>query len=169
MEVLHEHEKKIRAGGDPASAGKSIHTVRNRRHDFLHSRLQGGILGPESARLHWSGRLPQARLQHGSPGLRAGPQHHQAHSAGSQVSGRASRGCPGRRAPAEGGNTGWLPVSGKTARRMRREILCLQQQMAFLKKVMRLHDKPGKQPWTVPEDGSRPSRKRRRTRRTFSP
>ena len=24
----------------------------------------------------------------------------------------------------------------------RREILCLQQQMAFLKKVMRLHDKP---------------------------
>jgi hypothetical protein len=25
---------------------------------------------------------------------------------------------------------------------MRREILCLQQQMAFLKKVMRLHDKP---------------------------
>ena len=32
--------------------------------------------------------------------------------------------------------------SVEAARRMRREILCLQQQMAFLKKVMRLHDKP---------------------------
>ena len=32
--------------------------------------------------------------------------------------------------------------SDEAARRMRREILCLQQQMAFLKKVMRLHDKP---------------------------
>ena len=31
----------------------------------------------------------------------------------------------------------------EAARRMKREILCLQQQMAFLKKVMRLHGKPG--------------------------
>ena len=34
--------------------------------------------------------------------------------------------------------------SDEAARRMQREILCLQQQMAFLKKVMKLHDKPGK-------------------------
>ena len=33
-------------------------------------------------------------------------------------------------------------IRREAARRMRREILCLQQQMAFLKKVMRLHDKP---------------------------
>ena len=33
--------------------------------------------------------------------------------------------------------------SDEAARRMKREILCLQQQMAFLKKVMRLHGKPG--------------------------
>ena len=32
--------------------------------------------------------------------------------------------------------------SDKAVRRMQREILCLQQQMVFLKKVMRLHDKP---------------------------
>lgn len=32
--------------------------------------------------------------------------------------------------------------SDKAVRRMQREIVCLQQQMAFLKKVMRLHDKP---------------------------
>ena len=32
--------------------------------------------------------------------------------------------------------------SDEAARRMQREILCLQQQMAFLKKVMKLHDKP---------------------------
>lgn len=34
--------------------------------------------------------------------------------------------------------------SDEAARRMQREILCLQQQMTFLKKVMKLHDKPGK-------------------------
>ena len=33
--------------------------------------------------------------------------------------------------------------SDEVARRMKREILCLQQQMAFLKKVMQLHGKPG--------------------------
>ena len=59
--------------------------------------------------------------------------------------------------------------SVEAARRMRREILCLQQQMAFLKKVMRLHDKPEQLSWTVPENGSRPSRRRWRTGRTSSP
>lgn len=45
--------------------------------------------------------------------------------------------------------SGWDCRTGRSdapndeaARRMRQEILCLQQQMAFLKKVMRLHDKP---------------------------
>ncbi len=33
-------------------------------------------------------------------------------------------------------------ISGEAARRMQREIVRLQQQMAFLKKVMKLHDKP---------------------------
>ncbi len=31
-------------------------------------------------------------------------------------------------------------ISDGTVRRMQREIVCLQQQMAFLKKVMKLHD-----------------------------
>ena len=31
--------------------------------------------------------------------------------------------------------------SGEAAKRMQREIVCLQQQMAFLKKVMKLHEK----------------------------
>ena len=45
----------------------------------------------------------------------------------------------------EDGQTGAAAASSdETARRMQREIVCLQQQMAFLKKVMRLHDKPGK-------------------------
>lgn len=38
---------------------------------------------------------------------------------------------------------GAAALTDEAARRMKREILCLQQQMAFLKKVMRLHDKPG--------------------------
>ncbi len=45
-----------------------------------------------------------------------------------------------------GGNNqteGASAPSDEAARRMKREILCLQQQMAFLKKVMRLHGKPG--------------------------
>ena len=45
-----------------------------------------------------------------------------------------------------GGNSqteGASAPSDEAARRMKREILCLQQQMAFLKKVMRLHGKPG--------------------------
>jgi len=33
-------------------------------------------------------------------------------------------------------------ISDEVARRMQREIMRLQQQMAFLKKVMKLHDKP---------------------------
>ena len=44
-----------------------------------------------------------------------------------------------------GGNNqteGASAPSDEAARRMKREILCLQQQMTFLKKVMRLHDKP---------------------------
>lgn len=45
-----------------------------------------------------------------------------------------------------GGNNqteGASAPSDEAARRMKREILCLQQQMTFLKKVMRLHGKPG--------------------------
>lgn len=45
-----------------------------------------------------------------------------------------------------GGNNqteGASAPSDEAARRMKREILCLQQQMAFLKKVMRLHGKLG--------------------------
>ena len=45
-----------------------------------------------------------------------------------------------------GGNSqteGTSAPSDEAARRMKREILCLQQQMAFLKKVMRLHGKLG--------------------------
>ena len=34
--------------------------------------------------------------------------------------------------------------SNETAKRMQREIVCLQQQMAFLKKVMKLHEKQEK-------------------------
>ncbi len=33
-------------------------------------------------------------------------------------------------------------ISGETAGRIQREIMRLQQQMAFLKKVMKLHGKP---------------------------
>jgi len=33
-------------------------------------------------------------------------------------------------------------ISDEAAGRMQREIVRLQQQMAFLKKVMKLHDKP---------------------------
>jgi len=33
-------------------------------------------------------------------------------------------------------------ISGEATRRVQREIMRLQQQMAFLKKVMKLHDKP---------------------------
>ena len=47
MEVLHEHKKTIHAGGDPASTGKPVHTVRDSGHDLLHPRLQGGVLGLE--------------------------------------------------------------------------------------------------------------------------
>lgn len=35
-------------------------------------------------------------------------------------------------------------ISIESARRMQKEIVCLQQQMAFLKKVMKLHGKKGK-------------------------
>ena len=62
MEVLHEHKKTIHAGGDPASTGKPVHTVRDSGHDLLHPRLQGGVLGLEPARVHRTGRLPQAGL-----------------------------------------------------------------------------------------------------------
>ncbi len=107
MEVLHEHKKTIHAGGDPASTGKPVHTVRDSGHDLLHPRLQGGVLGLEPARV--------------LEGLREG-----------------TRG--GVRLQKE--TTSADSPSVEAARRMRREILCLQQQMAFLKKVMRLHDKP---------------------------
>ena len=51
----------------------------------------------------------------------------------------------GVRIPGGGNNQteGASAPSDEAARRMKREILCLQQQMAFLKKVMRLHGKPG--------------------------
>ncbi len=50
----------------------------------------------------------------------------------------------GVRIPGGGSNEqeGASAPSDEAARRMKREILCLQQQMAFLKKVMRLHGKP---------------------------
>lgn len=35
-------------------------------------------------------------------------------------------------------------ISAESARRMQKEIVCLQQQMAFLKKVMKLHEKQEK-------------------------
>ena len=49
------------------------------------------------------------------------------------------------RIPGGGSNQteGASAPSDEAARRMEREILCLQQQMAFLKKVLRLHGKPG--------------------------
>lgn len=51
----------------------------------------------------------------------------------------------GVRIPGGGNNQteGASAPSDEAARHMKREILCLQQQMAFLKKVMRLHGKPG--------------------------
>ena len=51
----------------------------------------------------------------------------------------------GVRIPGGGNNQteGASAPSDEAARRMKREILCLQQQMAFLKKVMRLHGKLG--------------------------
>ena len=51
----------------------------------------------------------------------------------------------GVRIPGGGNNQteGASAPSDEAARRMKREILCLQQQMAFLKKVMRPHGKPG--------------------------
>ena len=42
------------------------------------------------------------------------------------------------------GGTGPAAPADEAARRMKREILVLQQQMAFLKKVMKLHDGPEK-------------------------
>ena len=42
------------------------------------------------------------------------------------------------------GGTGLAAPADEAARRMKREILVLQQQMAFLKKVMKLHDGPEK-------------------------
>lgn len=49
------------------------------------------------------------------------------------------------------GTRGGLRIKGEQqadlpneAARMQREIVCLQQQMAFLKKVMKLHEKPEK-------------------------
>lgn len=78
-------------------------------------------------------------------------------SSGSTILQSASGGKPDRRrafmrAPGGGvripggGNSqteGASAPPDEAARRMKREILCLQQQMAFLKKVMRLHGKPG--------------------------
>ena len=45
------------------------YAVHDRGRDLLHARLQGGVLGLEPARVHWTGRLPQAGLQYGSFGL----------------------------------------------------------------------------------------------------
>ena len=42
------------------------------------------------------------------------------------------------------GGTGLAAPADEAARRMKREILVLQQQMAFLKKVMKLHGGPEK-------------------------
>ena len=95
----------------------------------------------EPARVHWTGRLPQAGLQYGSFGLWAGPKHHQAHSTGSQVSERAPRGCPGRRAPAKGGSTGGLPVRRSCQTDAAGDPVSPAAN-GVVKKVMRLHDKP---------------------------
>lgn len=141
MEVLHEHKKTIHAGGDPASTGKPVHTVRDSGHDLLHPRLQGGVLGLEPARVHRTGRLPQAGLYTEVLGFE------RVHNTTKRIR-REAKSLEGLREGTRGGvrlqkeTTSADSPSVEAARRMRREILCLQQQMAFLKKVMRLHDKP---------------------------
>ena len=141
MEVLHEHKKTIHAGGDPASTGKPVHTVRDSGHDLLHPRLQGGVLGLESARLH---RPAAFRTLGYNPEVLG---FERIHNTTKRIR-REAKSLEGLREGTRGGvrlqkeTTSADSPSVEAARRMRREILCLQQQMAFLKKVMRLHDKP---------------------------
>ncbi len=110
MEVLHEHEETIHAGGDRASAGKPVHAVRDRRHDFLHPRLQGGVLGFER------GYNTTKRIRREAKSLK----------------GLYEGAWGGVRLQKEITLTD--SPSDEAARRMQREILCHQQQMAFLKK-----------------------------------
>lgn len=142
MEVLHEHKKTIHAGGDPASTGKPVHTVRDSGHDLLHPRLQGGVLGLEPARVHRTGP-PSASWGYNTEVLG----FERVHNTTKRIR-REAKSLEGLREGTRGGvrlqkeTTSADSPSVEAARRMRREILCLQQQMAFLKKVMRLHDKP---------------------------
>ena len=139
MEVLHEHKKTIHAGGDPASTGKPVHTVRDSGHDLLHPRLQGGVLGQG-----YTGTAAFRKLGYNTEVLG----FERVHNTTKRIR-REAKSLEGLREGTRGGvrlqkeTTSADSPSVEAARRMRREILCLQQQMAFLKKVMRLHGKPG--------------------------
>ena len=118
MAVPHEHEKTIHAGIDPVSAGEPVHKA-----VFL--------------------RLRGLDLNQWPPGFE------RVHNTTKRIR-REAKSLEGLHEGARGGvrlqreTTPADSPSDEAARRMQREILCLQQQMAFLKKVMKLHDKPGK-------------------------
>ena len=116
MAVPHEHEKTIHAGIDPVSAGEPVHKA-----VFL--RLQGLDLNqrpPGFERVRNTTKRIQREAK-SRKGLREGA--------------RGGVRLQRETTPTDG-------PSDETARRMRREVLRLQQQMAFFKKVMKLHDKP---------------------------
>ena len=144
--MLYGHEEEIHTRGPEASAGKPLHAAGDGRQHILHPRFQGGVLGLSLQ--GYTGTAAFRKLGYNTEALG----FERIHNTTKRIRREArspegfhegTRG--GVRIPG-GGNNQTEEVSAppdEAARRMKREILCLQQQMAFLKKVMRLHGKPG--------------------------
>ena len=142
MEVQYGHEKEIHTRGTKTPQSEPLHAAGNPGQHLLHLAfkeafwalsLQGytgtaafrklgyntEVLGLErihntTKRIRWAAKSPEGLCECTRGGVRLT------------------------------GGTGLAAPADEAARRMKREILVLQQQMAFLKKVMKLHDGPEK-------------------------
>ena len=144
--MLYGHEEEIHTRGTEASAGKPLHAAGDGRQQsytlafkeaFWALSLQGYTGTAAFRKLGYNTEvLGFERIHNTTKRIRREARSpegfHEGARGGVRISGGGNNQTEGASAP-----------SDEAARRMKREILCLQQQMAFLKKVMRLHGKPG--------------------------
>ena len=140
--MLYGHEEEIHARGTEASAGKPLHAAGDgKQHIFKEAfwalSLQGYTGTAAFRKLGYNTEvLGFERIHNTTKRIRREARSpegfHEGVRGGVRIPGGGNNQTEGASAP-----------SDEAARRMKREILCLQQQMAFLKKVMRLHGKPG--------------------------
>ena len=142
MEVQYGHEKEIHTGGAEAPQSKPLHAAGHPGQHFLHTALKEAFWALSLQ--GYTGTAAFRKLGYNTEILGL----ERIHNTTKRIR-RAAKSPEGLHEGTRGGvhltgGTGPAAPADEAARRMKREILVLQQQMAFLKKVMKLHNGPGK-------------------------